>query len=228
MTSLRTKRYVLRAGLILLCGILLAATGCKKKPSTYGENPPGFPPVPEGEQKRPTLPMAPPGKSELTGKITHKGEPIVAGSLFFIHEKGIVMMPGRIARDGTYKAFGLPTGPVRIFVILDPKGEMPFPAPMEPTLHPRPGGGGEGGPRGGPPGGMPGRKPGGANGPPMPEGGPPTLPPIFARRIKDFKVPPDKQELYQELHEKYGRISDDHVIKTDIKEGNNTLDIDLP
>jgi hypothetical protein len=235
MTPLRTKRYVRSAGLILLTGTLLALTGCGKKSSTNTANAPLSPSGPEGARNRPTIPLAPPGKNELTGKISHQGEPIVAGRLFFIHSKGIVMMPGRINQDGTYRALGLPEGDVRIFAILDPEGELPFPSPREPALGPGgpmgPGGVGSGeGYPGGMPGpgrmpGRPGRRPGG---PAMPEGGPPTLPPMVVQKVKGFVVPPDKQKLYKQLHEKYGRITEEHKIKTLIKEGTNTLDIDLP
>ncbi|HJZ92707.1 MAG TPA: carboxypeptidase-like regulatory domain-containing protein [Gemmataceae bacterium] len=65
-----------------------------------------------------------PSKTEVTGKVSHNGKPVVYGSVTLIGSDGIVYS-GQIKEDGTFVIPGVPTGPVKIGVL------SPNPKPPE-------------------------------------------------------------------------------------------------
>jgi hypothetical protein len=151
--------------------VLFAAAGVLVSCS---DTPPRIDIPDEARPKGLEMPVAQLGKSSLHGTITHKGEPIVTGRLFFIAEDGLIPSVGFIKQDGTYRVDSLPEGELKVCVLLDPAGSLPFPAIPMPEL-----GGGKGkGPQGPGalgggmpgPGAMPPGLPGKVGGPPGPGG----------------------------------------------------------
>jgi hypothetical protein len=159
---------------VMIFATACAAVSCSDEPAGRGvahEQPPERPTGPK-------LEVAELGTSTLRGKISHNGEPIVEGRLFFVAGDALVPLAGNI-KDGSYNADDLPEGDLRVCVLLDPAGQLPFPA--MPALEggmakcggsdadkggPGGGPGGKGGPGGGPGGkGGPGGGPGGKAGP---------------------------------------------------------------
>src|SRR5262245_33088792 len=65
-----------------------------------------------------------PSKTEVTGKVTHNGKPVVYGSVTLIGSDGIVYS-SQIKEDGTFAIPGVPAGPVKIGVL------SPNPKPPE-------------------------------------------------------------------------------------------------
>jgi hypothetical protein len=206
----------------------LALTGCTRTSS------PGT-----GDEKKMELPVATVGRSELKGKISHKGEPIVAGRLFFFAHDGMVPVAGVIGPDGNYSVAGLPAGELQVCVLLDPSGPLPFPTPPSMPFGPDlkgpedvKGPDNMKGPEDmkGPPEGKrppPMKLPPGMKGPPgVP--GMPRLPPHLLHTLKNYTVPEDKQALYAELHKKYSQLLPEHPLKCVVAAGANTHDIVLP
>src|SRR5687768_3752861 len=99
----------------LLAGLLILA-GCSKRESV---------PIPEGEKDKKDLPVSSLGKANLSGKVTFKGEAVVAGRLFFFAKEGLVPVAGVIKSDGTYEVKNLPEGELTVCVLTDPSGNLP-------------------------------------------------------------------------------------------------------
>jgi hypothetical protein len=84
------------------------------------------------------------GKGTVTGKVTYKGTILKGGNIVFMSTAGKQSISCRINEDGTYKAEGVPAGPVKILVETDSIKPQPEQGPR--TYSPPPGqkGGGEG------------------------------------------------------------------------------------
>src|SRR5947209_7685518 len=56
-------------------------------------------------------------KSEVTGKVTYKGKPVVYGAVILVSTDGLTAAAGPIQPDGTYTVTGMKPGEVRVGVI---------------------------------------------------------------------------------------------------------------
>ena len=56
------------------------------------------------------------GKGTVTGKVSYKGTMLKGGNIVFMSTAGKQSISCRINEDGTYKAEGVPAGPVKILV----------------------------------------------------------------------------------------------------------------
>lgn len=175
------------------------------------------------------IPVAEPGKSDLSGTIKHDGKPIAAGRIVLFCKSGVSFRTG-IIQDGKYAVRGLPEGPSVVCVLLDPNGQLPFPE------VPVPAGGAV---RPGPPSSQPG--PPGKSGPgskggqrppmrPVPHpvvNGPKPFPQPFLDGLRQYSIPSGQTELYQALHAKYGKVHKANDLTTTLAEGVNSYNITL-
>src|SRR5437588_3553045 len=56
-------------------------------------------------------------KSEVTGKVTYRGRPVVCGAVILVSTDGVTAAAGPIKPDGTYTVTGMKPGEVRVGVI---------------------------------------------------------------------------------------------------------------
>lgn len=56
-------------------------------------------------------------KSEVTGKVTYKGKPVIYGAVILVSSDGAAAAAGPIKPDGTYTVTGMKPGEVRVGVI---------------------------------------------------------------------------------------------------------------
>jgi hypothetical protein len=56
-------------------------------------------------------------KTEVTGKVTYKGKPVVYGAVILVSPDGLAAAAGPIQPDGTYTVAGMKPGEVRVGVI---------------------------------------------------------------------------------------------------------------
>src|SRR4051794_25666415 len=58
----------------------------------------------------------PPGKADVSGKVTHQGKPVICG-VVTIRGSDNIDMPGTIQTDGSYTVQGVTSGVVKIAVV---------------------------------------------------------------------------------------------------------------
>jgi hypothetical protein len=80
------------------------------------------------------------GVGEVTGTVTHKGQPVTAGAVKFVPEGGGDPVETPLGPDGTYRATGVPVGRSRVAVeTLKFKAMTPPPAGLAKQMGgPRP------------------------------------------------------------------------------------------
>jgi hypothetical protein len=172
----------------------------------------------------------------VKGKVYYKGQVVPFGAVQFYNGSGLVGT-GLISSDGSYEAH-VPEGNVQVCVVTDQSvvlGGAP----------PQLGGAGIGGHAGGgngPPGGRPGAAGGTGNnppigGPPGAAGGPPGAgPPTGARvgppgvdfdPLESLKLTAEDKQKLKEVQEKYGSLTGKTPYTCSVREGEQTLDIEL-